>query len=83
MNNTKWADALIEYVAVCRVITKAEVAAIKKIMTNQKLSQIDAYTLLWSLETHPTTRLDTLDTEDFCEYLFKNHGIYIVSMGGL
>ncbi len=81
MNNTKWADALIEYVAVCRVVSKAEVTALKKIMTNQTLSQVDAYTLLWALETHPTTRLDTLDIEEFCEYLFKQHGVDIVCRG--
>lgn len=73
VNAARWADALVEYVAVNRVITKLEATAMSKLMSNQKLSEKDAYTLLWCLETHPTTRLDTLDLEDFVTFVRQNH----------
>lgn len=81
VGQSKWANALVEYIAVCRVITKAEVSAVTKLMLNQTLTKKDAYALLWMLETHPTTRLDRLDLEDFQSFV-EQHSDIQLKIGG-
>ena len=69
MLKSKWVDAIVEYIFHAKTITNQEVNAVKKLIQQQPLSQLEYFTLLEMLETHPTIRLDTLEMQEFRDFM--------------